>query len=105
MGRACIYTMPGKKGAPRRIPGRQKAWALRESSFYDSAVRRAQCNIYCPAPFSRGKPAGRLILIKLQRTGVELIIGALEFDQVVMSAALDDVTVVEHHDGVGVLHR
>ena len=49
------------------------------------------------APWARG-------LVQFQRAGVELIVGALEFEQVVVRAALDDAAVVQHHDGVGVAH-
>ena len=43
-------------------------------------------------------------LIQLQRAGVQLVVGALELDQILMGAALDDASMVEYHDGIGILY-
>ena len=43
-----------------------------------------------------------LYLIKLRYTGIELVVSSLLCKQIVVVAALDDLTVLQHHDGVGV---
>ena len=37
---------------------------------------------------------------QLERAGIELVVGAFLGDQIRMSASLDNLAVVEHHDGV-----
>ena len=43
-------------------------------------------------------------LIQLQRAGVQLIVRAFQFDEILVGAALDDAAVIQHHDSVGVAH-
>ena len=44
-------------------------------------------------------------LFQLECAGVEAVVGAFLCDEVAVAATFDDVTVVEHHDDVGVLDR
>ena len=43
-----------------------------------------------------------LRLFQFESAGVELIVGALLSNQILMSAALDDMAVVQNHDTIGI---
>ena len=49
--------------------------------------------------------SGSFILLQLKRSGIELIIFAVFRDQLLMVAALDDMTELQHHNNVCVLNR
>ena len=44
------------------------------------------------------------VLFQFKSAGIQLIIGAFLRDQVVMVTTLNDMTMIENHDGVRVLH-
>ena len=53
---------------------------------------------------TRNSRFGFFILLQLKRSGIELIIFAVFRDQLIMVAALDDMTELQHHNNVCVLN-
>ena len=81
-----------------------------KAGFQERTLTRAKTTVICKGHCSRQGIAGGLSgqgnlpaparLRKLERAGVELVIGALFREQLLVGAALDDAAVVEHHDDV-----
>ena len=45
-----------------------------------------------------------LRLIQFESAGVELVVGALLGDQILVGATLDDAAVIQHHNAIGIAH-